>query len=176
MKVICLIILFTSTIKAQIIFDFNNRSNINGWNIVDDVVMGGRSNGNFEINSEGHGVFSGYVTTENNGGFSSVRYQFDKMNTTKESKIILHIKGDGKAYQIRIKDNVRSYYSYITTFETSREWQKISIPLKDLYPSFRGRTLDLPNYNSASFEEIAILIGNKKKESFQLIIDKIELE
>jgi NADH dehydrogenase [ubiquinone] 1 alpha subcomplex assembly factor 1 len=162
--------------KAQIIFDFNNRSNINDWNIVDDVVMGGRSNGNFEINSEGHGVFSGYVTTENNGGFSSVRYPFDKMNTTKESKIILHAKGDGKDYQIRIKDNVNSYYSYITTFETSGEWQKIIIPLKDLYPSFRGRTLDLPNYSSASFEEIAILIGNKKKESFQLIIDKIELE
>ena len=176
MKVLCLIILLTSTMKAQIIFDFNNRSNINDWNIVDDVVMGGRSNGNFEINSEGHGVFSGYVTTENNGGFSSVRYPFDKINTTKESKIILHVKGDGKAYQIRIKDNVNSFYSYITTIETSGEWQKITIPLKDLYPSFRGRTLDLPNYNSASFEEIAILIGNKMEESFQLIIDKMVLE
>ena len=162
--------------KAQSIYDFNIKTNPREWSVLDDGVMGGRSNGIFEIDSEGHGVFSGFVTTENNGGFSSVRYQFDKINTTKESKIILHIKGDGKEYQIRIKDNVNSYFSYITTFVTSGEWQKIIIPVKDLYPSFRGRTLDLPNYNSASFEELAILIGNKKKESFQLIIDKMVLE
>ncbi len=51
----------------------------------------------------------------------------------------------------------------------------MSISLKDLYPSFRGRDLDLPNYNNDSFEEIVFLIGNKKNEAFQLIIDKIEV-
>jgi hypothetical protein len=47
--------------------------------------------------------------------------------------------------------------------------------MKDLYPSFRGQDLNLPNYNSSSFEELVFLIGNKKNESFQLVIDKIEL-
>lgn len=162
--------------KAQSIYDFNIKTNPREWSVVDDVVMGGRSHGNFEIDNEGHGVFSGFVTTENNGGFSSVRYQFAKINTTTDSKVVLTIKGDGKDYQFRIKDKIRSYYSYITTFKTTGEWQKVVIPLKDLYPSFRGRTLDFPNYSSASFEEIVFLIGNKKKESFRLIIDKIELE
>lgn len=161
---------------AQTIFDFTRQSDLDNWNVVDDVVMGGRSSGQLEINNEGNGVFSGFVTTENNGGFSSVRYQFDKINTSKDTKMVLYIKGDGKEYQIRIKDKINTYYSYITTIETSGEWQKITLLLQDFYPSFRGRTLDLPNYNSPSIEEVAILIGNKRKETFELIIDKIILE
>jgi NADH dehydrogenase [ubiquinone] 1 alpha subcomplex assembly factor 1 len=176
MKIFIVIFLLSSIMNAQIIYDFNIKSNSFDWNIVDDVVMGGRSNGNFEINKEGHGVFSGYVTTENNGGFSSVRYIFDKISTPKDCKIILTVKGDGKDYQLSIKDKLRSYYSYIIKFKTNGDWQKIKINLKDLYPSFRGQTLDLHNYESTSIEEIAILIGNKKKENFELLLDKIEIE
>ena len=91
------------------------------------------------------------------------------------TKITLKIKGDGKDYQIRIKDKISKYYSYITTFKTNGDWQEISINMKDLYPSFRGQDLNLPNYNSSSFEELVFLICNKKNESFQLVIDKIEL-
>ena len=47
--------------------------------------------------------------------------------------------------------------------------------LKDFYPSFRGQTLNLPNFNGDSLEEIVFLIGNKKDESFELKLDKIEL-
>ena len=176
MKAFYLIFIFSSSMHAQTIFDFSRQSDLDNWNVVDDVVMGGRSSGQLEINNEGNGVFSGYVTTENNGGFSSVRYQFDKINTTKDTRMVLHIKGDGKEYQIRIKDKINTYYYYISTIQTSGEWQKITLLLKDFYPSFRGRTLDLPNYNSPSIEEVAILIGNKRKETFEFIIDKIILE
>ena len=41
------------------IIDFNKNSNLFGWRVVNDVVMGGQSNGEFAINSEGHAVFSG---------------------------------------------------------------------------------------------------------------------
>jgi hypothetical protein len=157
------------------IYDFSKNSKVSDWIIIDDVVMGGRSNGQFSIDEDGNGVFSGTVSTENYGGFSSVRYQFDKINTVSDSKISIRLKGDGKEYQIRIKDKISKYYSYITTFKTNGNWQEISINMKDLYPSFRGQNFDLPNYNSNSFEELVFLIGNKKNESFQLVIDKIEL-
>lgn len=45
-----------------------------------------------------------------------------------------------------------------------------------MYPSFRGRKLAQPNFSSDHVEEIAFLIGNKKPESFKLMIDKIELK
>ncbi len=162
--------------STNLIYDFNKNASAKDWRIIDDVVMGGQSNGNFSINEEGHGVFEGTVSLENNGGFSSVRYQFDKVNTPKNAKVLLRLKGDGKEYQFRIKDKRNNYYSYITTFPTSGEWQTVELKLADLYPSFRGRKLNLPNYEAESFEEIVFLIGNKKNESFKLLLDKIELE
>lgn len=163
-------------VKSQLFFDFNHNTNIADWKIIDDVVMGGKSNGKFKIDSDGNGVFSGDVSLENNGGFSSVRYQFEKINVSKDSKVIIKLKGDGKEYQFRIKNNRNTYYSYITNFKTTGDWETIIINLKDLYPSFRGQTMNIPNFTGDSFEEIVFLIGNKKNESFALVLDRIDIE
>ena len=100
-------------IKSQLIFDFNHNSNITGWKVIDDVVMGGRSNGKFKMDSDGNGVFFGEVSLDNNGGFSSVRYQFEKVNTTKDSKVLIRLKGDGKEYQFRVKSNRNTYLLFV---------------------------------------------------------------
>ena len=158
-----------------LLFDFNEKTNPREWRIIDDVVMGGISDGKFKIDENGHGVFFGNVSTENNGGFSSVRYQMNTKDISGFSKVNIRLKGDGKNYQFRIKDDINSYYSYITTFKTSGEWETVTLNLKDLYPSFRGQTLNLPNFDGKFLEEIVFLIGNKKDESFELKLDKIEL-
>ena len=162
--------------NALLIFDFNKNSNIKDWVIVDDVVMGGRSSGTFGLNSEGHGVFKGTISLENNGGFSSVRYRFPKMELKECTKISIKLMGDGKDYQFRIKSSSGDYYSYVFTFSTTGEWEQIEIPLKDMYPAFRGRKLDQPNFSKDHIEEVAFLIGNKKREEFKLLLDKIELK
>jgi hypothetical protein len=161
---------------TNIIYDFDSNKDINTWSVVDDTVMGGMSNGTFQLSKDGHGVFTGYVTTENNGGFSSVRYEFEKMSVEGYVNVVIKLKGDGKKYQFRLKASRSDYYSYIKEFSTTGEWEEISIPLSDFYPSFRGRKLNMPNFSGDSIEEVAFLIGNKKKESFRLIIDKIELK
>jgi hypothetical protein len=172
-----IILLITSlTIETMILFDFNIKSDISDWLIVDDVVMGGKSNGSFELNTEGHGVFSGKVSLDNNGGFSSLRYRFNEKNVEGHTKAILKVKGDGKSYQFRVKSSVYDRHSYIATFQTTGEWQTIEIILKNMYPAFRGYKLEITNYPIKVLEEVAFLIGNKKEESFQLEIDSIILE
>ena len=171
--IVTLILLYGT--NSKLIFDFNKEADIQKWNIVDDVVMGGRSSSQFNIDSNGFGVFEGNISLENNGGFSSVRYQFEKTKVSDDTKIKIRVKGDGKNYQFRVKNKFRNYYSYITTFSTTTEWQYIEIPLKDMYPSFRGRILNQPNFSHDFIEEIVFLIGNKKNENFKLLIDKIEL-
>ena len=163
------------TMQSATIFDFNKTSDTSNWNIVDDVVMGGRSSGTFHLNKEGNGVFEGRVSLENNGGFSSLRYRFKKMNTKQYSKIILKVKGDGKTYQFRVKSKSSDYYSYITYFNTTKDWETIELSLSDMYPAFRGRKLNISNYDDEGIEEIAFLIGNKKAEAFKLEIDSIVL-
>ena len=163
-------------INSILVFDFNENSNLSKWRVIDDVVMGGRSTGNFKLNKDGNGVFYGNVSLDNNGGFSSLRHGFNKLNIEKFKTLVLKIKGDGKNYQFRIKHKSSDYASYITSFSSSGEWQEIEIPLKEMYPSFRGRKLDAPNFSHDSIEEIVFLIGNKKNERFELIIDKIALK
>lgn len=159
-----------------ILVDFNVKSNIDNWKVVDDSVMGGVSSSTFFVDAFGNGVFKGTVSLENNGGFCSVQH-YPAPISLKEKKIFsIRLKGDGKKYQFRVKSKRGNYYSYIYEFQTTTEWQTIEIPIAELYASFRGRTIDIPNYDGNSLEEIAFLAGNKKNETFVLMIDKIEVK
>jgi len=170
-----LLLLFSLTMNPIVLFDFNVKSNIDNWKIVDDGVMGGYSSSTFFVDASGNGVFKGTVSLENNGGFCSVQH-YPKPVSLKEKKIFsIRLKGDGKKYQFRVKSKRSNYYSYIYVFQTTTDWQTIEIPITELYASFRGRTIDIPNYDGTSLEEIAFLVGNKKNETFQLLIDKIEV-
>ena len=162
--------------SPSLIFKFEPGVSTKGWKIVDDRVMGGKSQGSFEVNSEGIGVFEGYVTTENNGGFSSLRYNFEGLKTAGFTSVVLKLKGDGKSYQFRVKGSDYQRHSYVYSFMTSGEVQEISIPFKDFVPSFRGYTLDIPNFDADKIEQIAFLIGNKIKEDFRLEIESVSLK
>lgn len=162
--------------KRMVIFDFNKESDISNWEIVNDVVMGGQSSSNFFLNEEGHGVFKGLVSLENNGGFSSLRVRFKQKNIKGYEKVMIHLKGDGKRYQFRAKTNKDDQQAYIHYFETTGEWQIIEIMLTALEPTFRGRKLTMPNFPAEELEEVGFLIGNKVNEHFELVIDKIILE
>ncbi len=161
--------------QNNIFFEFNQQTDISKWYVVDDGVMGGRSAGQFIQNESGKGVFQGTVSLENNGGFSSVRYRFDHKEVSAYKMFVLRIKGDGKVYQFRVKTDSDDSHSYIGKFKTSGNWETIEIPFAIMYPAFRGRTLDLPNFPGKEMKEIAFLIGNKKGEDFMLTLESISL-
>ena len=176
MKFQLLTIILTVLTSSIMIFDFNSKSDISKWRVVDDVVMGGRSSGDFRLNAAGNGEFSGAVSLENNGGFSSVRYRFKKGKIAAYTKFILRVKGDGKKYQFRVKSDAYDYHSYIANIQTDGTWQTIEVLFSEMYPAFRGRDLDMDNYPGKKMEEIAFLIGNKKREKFKIEIDNIALK
>lgn len=159
-----------------ILFDFSTDTRAHSWRVVDDGVMGGLSQGSFSIDKQGHGVFSGEVSLENNGGFSSIRHRFKTKNIEGYSKVNIRLKGDGKKYQFRLKSDRYDAHSYVIQFQTSGAWETITLSLDDMVPQWRGRRLRMPNFQAKQVEEMAFLIGNKKRESFQLILDSIVLE
>ena len=169
-------LLFLLNLNAMVLYNFSEKSDLSEWTIVNDVVMGGRSRSSFVIGENGYGLFKGTVSLENNGGFCSVRKNFGKVDVEDFKKLAFRVKGDGKRYQVRIRASRNDYFSYIAYFDTSGEWQTVEIPMNEMYPSFRGRRLNSPNFAGDSFDEITFLIGNKKAESFQLLIDKIMLK
>jgi NADH dehydrogenase [ubiquinone] 1 alpha subcomplex assembly factor 1 len=158
-----------------IIFDFEKNTNINRWYSTNDDVMGGVSNSLMNLDENGNGVFTGVVSTENNGGFAMVRLPLNINLSDDLKNIVLHVKGDGKKYELRMKSNRSQQYWYIYSFQTTAKLEIIEIPLKDFYPSYRGTKLNLDNFSSNTIKEIAFLIGNKKNEEFKLTINKISI-
>jgi len=157
------------------VYIFNINSNAEDWQVVDDTVMGGQSQGRFEISDDGYGIFHGDVSLKNNGGFSSLRYSPDKMQIEGYTKIELKIRGDGKRYQFRVKSNAYDRHAYINYFETTGSWQTVTIKMSEMYPTFRGMKLNMPNYPGKQLGELAFLISNKREEHFRLEISQINL-
>lgn len=171
--ILILILLQTSLQEQMTIFDFKQPKSAEGWYIVNDGVMGGLSQGQFSATNE-LGIFQGTVSTDNNGGFTMVQNKFKPIKTDKFSAFVIKIKGDGKDYQFRVKSDKYSRHSYVYQFTTTGDWEEISIPFSSLAPRFRGRSMDLPNFDGIQIEEVAFLIGNKRDESFELQILKIQ--
>jgi NADH dehydrogenase [ubiquinone] 1 alpha subcomplex assembly factor 1 len=158
------------------IYNFSTQSNIKEWDIVNDGVMGGISRSSLVLSDAGHGQFSGHVSLANNGGFASI--QLNKtMKLAKEKRfVVLRVKGDTKKYEFRLKGSTSQYESYVQQFSTSGEWETIRLEIKEFYPQFRGRKMNMPNFNFGSIEQLSFLIANKQDEDFKLLIDWIGLE
>lgn len=169
-------VLFLFVMNPIILIDFKKDSIAADWSIVNDVVMGGKSNSNFKIDSEGNGRFTGTVSLENNGGFCSVQHYLEPKILKNKKSFSIRLKGDGKKYQFRVKSNRNDYYSYVYQFQTTNQWEVIEIPMAAMYASFRGNKLNIPNYDGAKIEQMAFLIANYKEERFELLLDKITIQ
>ena len=84
------------------VFDFSDSdSNLAALGALDDVVMGGVSQGSFFVRDE-QAIFAGNVSTDNSGGFSSVRTKnFDPpFDFEGWQGLRLWVKGDGSAISL----------------------------------------------------------------------------
>ena len=161
--------------QDNVILDFRSQGSVEGWNIVNDVVMGGRSKGSISYHESGYAIFQGNVSLENNGGFSSAQFSFPERSVGSHHAFLLRLKGDGKKYQFRVRSNRSERHAYTYNFDTSGDWQTIEVPMDKMSPTWRGMRLDLPAYPGETLAEIAFLIGNNKPETFKLQIESIQL-
>ena len=174
--VIAAILFIGMPMFAQEVYDFSHEKKPGDWYVVDDGVMGGRSRGNVGLSEEGHGIFQGTVSLENNGGFSSIRTRMEGIETKGYSAFKIRLKGDGKYYQFRVRSLLNERQSYQYEFPTTGAWQVVTVPFDQMIPTFRGMRLNMPNYPGEVLRECSFLISNKKNESFRLEIDRIWLE
>lgn len=157
------------------IYRFSTKTNLREWRIVNDGVMGGISKSSFLISNEGHGQFSGHVSLENNGGFASIQLNQSTTIPDESKYIVLRVKGDGKQYEFRLKNDLYQSVSYVHPFKTSGEWETIRLAIGEFYPQYFGQKLNRPNFNYKNIEQISFLISNKKEEDFKLLIDNISI-
>lgn len=158
------------------LFDFSGPDSHAGWDAVNDGVMGGRSRGGPAPDQRAlH--FSGNLSLENNGGFSSIRHDLD-LDLSGFAGLRLRVRGDGRTYQVRLQTGSRYVgrpVSYIGLVETrAGEWIDVDVPFDSLRAGFRGRRLDGYTFDPAAIERIGLLLADKQPGSFSLHVKWIE--
>jgi hypothetical protein len=161
--------------KSTVLKAFNNEANLDEWQVTNDAVMGGLSVGNTQLSSKAL-VFSGKISTENNGGFTSV---FKKAPTLPEAvnSIRINILGDGNTYQLRVRSKVTGYVlAYNIDFDTKKDQlTEHTFYLADFTASFRGRIIEnAPLLDAKSISHVGFLIKAKQEQRFSLSVQAIK--
>jgi len=149
----------------KLIFDFTKPSTEirDIWGALDDVVMGGVSESNIRLTSDG-ALFTGNVSTANSGGFASVRTKnfSPSLNLSNYQGIDLRVKGDGKRYKFFLRgeskwDGIGYSYSFDTV---PNIWITVSIPFTNLVPVFRAKTVkDCPPINASNIYSLQLMLS-----------------
>jgi hypothetical protein len=177
--------------QAGVIFDFGTLGqNLHQtWGAVDDVVMGGVSQSGIEALENGNALFSGVVSTDNNGGFASVRTRnFEPgLDLSGYRGIAIRLKGDGQRYKFLLRDDSGwDSLAFAYSFDTRNgQWMTVQIPFDQLVPVMRAkrvtgaRALGTGNIRAlqlmlSKFEYDGLLNPNFQPGAFRLEIAKIE--
>jgi len=162
--------------KIRTIFDFCKKSDVEQWQEINDNVMGGRSRGEASAGKDCSLVFSGSISLENNGGFSSIRSIPDNYGLDEYQGIRIRIKGDGRTYQFRLRtDRNFDGVAFKQAFNTiPGKWTEIELPFKQFLPTFRGKIIeDARSLEAKDIRQLGFLISDKEEGPFSLIIDNI---
>jgi len=147
------------------LFDFSQATEdqIAGWGALDDVVMGGVSQSQLTL-AEGVARFTGVVSTDNSGGFASIRTRnFDPpLNLSGFQGLVLRVRADGQRYKFFLRDSpgwdaIAYGYSFDTT---PGEWLSIPIPFSQLTPVLRAkRQPQAPALNPATICSCQLMLS-----------------
>ncbi|MEM9276215.1 MAG: CIA30 family protein [Cyanobacteria bacterium P01_F01_bin.143] len=149
----------------KIIFDFTNPNlDLNDiWGAVDDVVMGGVSRSSIRLENH-RAIFSGMVSTDNNGGFASVRTRnlAIPLNLSQYEGIELKVLGDGKRYKFITRcEGQWDGIAYCASFNTVCNASTIiRVRFCDLIPVFRAKTVsDAGAFDSSQVYAMQLMLS-----------------
>jgi len=157
------------------IIDFQQTQELDNWVIVNDTVMGGRSNSRLNIN-DSYLSFSGILSLENNGGFASIRRVDNSKAWLSDKPIQIKVKGDGREYQLRFRTNQRvDDVNYVVSFKTKADEASVfQFNQSDFVPQYRGHIVrDAPALDFANIEQVGFLLGDGNPGEFMLLVKRI---
>ena len=165
----------TPTNEANLILaEFDSEVSVNDWYVQNDTVMGGVSSSELSWN-DGDVVFSGNLSTDNNGGFTSMRGPvLPYIPSSGLTAISVVAQGDGRTYLMQIRTDTDSYIQRFTPVETMSEtllaltdftatdWRLSPIP-------------DRPPLVSEAVRQVALYLVDKQVGEFVLRLRSISM-
>lgn len=157
------------------IFEFAKADAADAWQVVNDNVMGGRSQGGFQIEDQVQ-VFAGRTNT-NGGGFSSIRARGLRLDLSEREGIVARVRGDGREYTLLLETAERAWFfrvSYWSKFQPpAGEWTEVRLPFDSFYPTRMGQRLEGRPLDTSDIRGIGLMIYDKQDGPFRLDVDWI---
>jgi len=166
------------TAAGRPVLRFTEPASVAGWLSVDDTVMGGRSDSTVRW-ADGALLFSGVVSLENNGGFSSVRSPFDPAigaALADATELVVEATGDGKTYVLQLRSGPSAQALHIARFATTAGQAKAHVlPLAGFEAV--GFRLDprpsAPPVDPATVVQLSLYVLDKQAGPFSLSLRSI---
>ena len=159
-----------------LLVDFPQSTEALPWFVVNDNVMGGRSEGDFRLEGDVL-VFTGSTNTRG-GGFSSIRSRPHPFDLSAYDGVRLRARGDGRTYTFRLTTSDtrdrRRRPAYWAEFETGDgRWKESDVPFTRFGPRWRGATLPGPALEPAAIDSLGLMINDGQDGPFRLEVDWI---
>lgn len=158
------------------LLDFAGPDAAQKWQAVNDGVMGGVSDGRFEVTKEGTLEFSGTLSLENNGGFASVRTKPTQLDLRAGDTLVVRVKGDGRDYVLNLYTKSRRMaFSYRAPLPTTKdEWTQAEIQLADFIPTAFGRRVQgMGPVEPDQINGLGFMLSDKKPGPFKLEVESV---
>ncbi len=160
------------------LFDFPGPEAAQQWQVVNDGVMGGVSDGRFRITPEDTLEFFGTLSLENNGGFASVRTKPADLDINAGDDLVIRVKGDGREYVLNLYTKSRRMaFSYRAPLPTvMNEWTEVAVPLEDFIPtSFGNRVQGMGPVEPNEITSIGFMLSDKKAGPFKMEVAWVKI-
>ncbi len=155
------------------LFTFDGRGP--AWYSVNDDVMGGVSSSKVSTDTWTQRLaFSGNLSLENNGGFTSARSPRSNYDLARYDGIILRLRGDGNTYQFRVRTGeTGAPITYTTWFETEPgSWKEIYVPFAAMTPIYRGAQVgQAPALDPGAIRSFGFMLAGKQAGEFFLEVE-----
>lgn len=167
--------------EDRVLFSFKSSESAKPWQSVNDVVMGGRSDGRFRINDDKKMEFFGTLSLENNGGFASVRAKASDsdghLGLKSGDVIVIRVRGDGREYNFDLyTQRDLGGYAYRQTFKTKmNEWIEVELPVDKTVANWRGNVFPNQKLDPHKVTGLGFLLGDKKPGPFKLEVEWIKV-
>ena len=97
MKMLWIISFMSSALLSFNGFDFSDKAMADQWVVINDGVMGGRSESQVVYSDEAL-LFTGNLSLENNGGFASVRAPWGDYDLSSFEEVVVRCSGLGGSF------------------------------------------------------------------------------
>ena len=147
------------------------------WLVVNDGVMGGRSQGNATL-IDGVLVFAGNIETDG-GGFSSVRGLVTADVPPGASEFRIRLRTDGRSYELQVDDAATdrdpriTHYIALTGTEAGK-WSEITVSASNAEARTFGVPRDASPLEMTSLVSIGIILADGVDGAFTIDVDHID--